>query len=1015
MGTHQIMEQLRKKHPTRTAGIASYPVENYNQCEFDFEKVIGDSSRFKAADANGYRGEFFFRAASVSEFGQQICKHLATLASHFVYGNLPDHMKTALNVGLLIALKKKKDPDPLPANYIPPVRPITIGGIMQSMLSQSIANTCKNKLRDHIEPLNLAATSNGIELLTLQLTEFLHYHKDKKRLIMACLDASNFFNSVELGGKKGALETIDEIPSLRDMIPACMALVEFGGKLYWRSASGKLLPCDFILEGGWRQGNALSTAGAVLSFHPLLIKANKLLKRNGQPGILRAFADNVYMIGTVENIFQGIDFLRKELKENLSISLNPAESVVYAPSSVTQQTANQAEHLARERNFSFNQEGCKVVGVFIGELESQKYYVRNRVQEAATKIKQIHDVVAPVHSQTYFHLSRLCAAPLLDFLLRTISPAIMKEFVSTFDDTISDLLLHSLRIPKSEVDEVLRIRMRLPACLHGLAHRRRDHTCYIAYIAGMMAASTRFLPYSGPTGTPHPGLCPELEEFYGAESMSPYLPQCMGGFLNPTKGTRSPSAEAALNAWKFLKNAHPNCETFQGSLTVVPFDSKLQKTFTSICDHIEFEKAKVLAKKAAYDPDNGIYTSCVFSHPDWVLGHRGSSISDIMIAGGPTRELFLSNFQWWYSIQRWFGVKLSSLRNLFDPDNPPHYSWMSRNSRTGARGLRSKPLLPHGAGLACSSMDSLSGPHTTLLNTILTMLNEVYPGTAFPEHPSLFSDILAELKRTDPKVYNKVTSQGKKYKKTHPNSNQVDNRTLIYRPDIYVYCNGENNGNGRLIEMKTMFWGKSNFFGTKHKRVSPEQSAIKKFKQGYNNWMRDQDANLFPLEYGKHGTLDTCGEESTPNRLIGPLERRFYNVDKNLFMVTEMGSINVPIIMFFKELAKKTSAEVAGNWNIQRGNTVRYTAESQISFQLRRRLAGNMARSFANHFARRTVYIGSRIPSQHHHRRVFVDRNEVHFDSAEHSVLDEEPLNSAEYAHRSKPFRNDSGLGGREV
>ena len=106
--------------------------------------------------------------------------------------------------------------------------------------------------------------------------------------------------------------------------------------------------------------------------------------------------------------------------------------------------------------------------------------------------------------------------------------------------------------------------------------------------------------------------------------------------------------------------------------------------------------------------------------------------------------------------------------------------------------------------------------------------------------------------------------------------------------------------------------------------------------------------------------------------------------------------------------------EVAGNWNIQRGNMVRYTAESQISFQLRRRLAGNMARSFANHFARRTVYIGSRNPiSQHHRRQVFVDRNELHFDIAEHSVLDEEPLNSAEYACRSRPFRNDKGVGRR--
>ena len=33
--------------------------------------------------------------------------------------------------------------------------------------------------------------------------------------------------------------------------------------------------------------------------------------------------------------------------------------------------------------------------------------------------------------------------------------------------------------------------------------------------------------------------------------------------------------------------------------------------------------------------------------------------------------------------------------------------------------------------------------------------------------------------------------------------------------------------------------------------------------------------------------------------------------------------------------------------------------------------------------------------------------------TAEHSVLDEEPLNSAEYAQRSEPFRSDRGLGER--
>ena len=1016
MGTHQIMEQLRKKHPTRKAGINSYPIDNYNPIPIDFEEIIGNSSRFKAADLNGNRAEFFFRAVSVSQFGQQICKNLDILANHFVYGHLPDHMKTVLNNGLLIALKKKKDPDPLPLDYVPPVRPITIGGMVQSMISQSIANTFKHKLRDHIEPLNLAATQNGIELLTLQMNEFLHYHKGKKTLVMGCLDASNFFNSVELGGEKGAFETIDGIPSMRDMIPACMALVENGGKLFSRSTDGKLKPCDFILESGWRQGNALSMAGAVLSFHPLLVKANDILKTNGQPGILRAFADNVYMIGTVENIFQAIDFLRKEMQENLSISLNPAESVVYAPLSVTQQVSSSAEQHARDRSFSFNRQGCKVVGIFIGEPESQKYYVRNRVHEAATKIKYIHDVVAHVHSQTYFHLSRLCAAPLVDFLLRAISPGITRDLVSTFDDTISDLLLHSLRIPKNEVDAVLSIRLRLPARHHGLAHRRRDLTCYVAFIAGMMAATTRLLPHSGPTGTPQPGLCPELEEFYGQDSLSPHLPQCMKGFLNPLTGTRSPAADAALEAWKSLKDLYPDSKIFNEPLTSVPYDPKFQKSITSICDLIEFKRAKELAKSAVYDPDNGLFTSCIFTHPDWVLGVQGGSISDIMIAGGPTRELFLSNFQWWHSIQRWFGVKLSSLRNLFDADNPPHYSWFPRNPRTSDRTLRSRLLRPHGAGLSCASMDSKSGPHDTLLNTILAMLDEVYPGTAYPEFDSLFSDILSGLKRTNLNKYNKVTSQGKKYKKwLHDGSNMLDNRTLIYRPDIFQYLNGDNYGYGRLFEMKTMWFSKSVFFGHKNKRVAPHPRAIQKFKQGYNDWMCDQDARLFPHEYGNHGTLDTRGDVSTPDRPIGPLERRFYNVQKSIFLVTEMGAINVPVLMFFKELAKKTSAEVAGNWNIQRGNTVRYTAESQISFQLRRRLAGNMTRSFANHFARRTVYIGSRNPSQHHRRQVFVDRNELHFDSAEHSVLDEEPLNSAEYAQRRKPFRSDRGLGERRV
>ena len=49
-----------------------------------------------------------------------------------------------------------------------------------------------------------------------------------------------------------------------------------------------------------------------------------------------------------------------------------------------------------------------------------------------------------------------------------------------------------------------------------------------------------------------------------------------------------------------------------------------------------------------------------------------------------------------------------------------------------------------------------------------------------------------------------------------------------------------------MVSYMAMVDFSSNFFGTKHKQVPPHPRAIKKFKQGYNDWMCDQDAKLFP-------------------------------------------------------------------------------------------------------------------------------------------------------------------------
>jgi hypothetical protein len=125
---------------------------------------------------------------------------------------------------------------------------------------------------------------------------------------------------------------------------------------------------------------------------------------------------------------------------------------------------------------------------------------------------------------------------------------------------------------------------------------------------------------------------------------------------------------------------------------------------------LEFEKAQSIAKskKTPHDAFKGQHTPSLFGEPDDVFGRRGASVMDIHVAGGPTRELFMSNFQWIFSIHRWLGVSQHVLRPLFGVDEDgeelePVFSWLPKNARTLNKTVRVKPLSRHGAYLSCSS------------------------------------------------------------------------------------------------------------------------------------------------------------------------------------------------------------------------------------------------------------------------------------------------------------------------
>ena len=557
------------------------------------------------------------------------------------------------------------------------------------------------------------------------------------------------------------------------------------------------------------------------------------------------------------------------------------------------------------------------------------------------------------------------------------------------------------------MDEVLKIRLRLPARLHGLAHRSRADTCHQAYISGVMSSIARFLSYTGPTGVRVPGLCPELEPFYGEDSTGPNSPQPIQGFLAPSNSTPSPLALGAKAAWCHLREQHPQCEFFNQPLTTVKFDPSLQRTISAHCDALEFEKAQSIAKskKTPHDAFKGQHTPSLFGEPDDVFGRRGASVMDIHVAGGPTRELFMSNFQWIFSIHRWLGVSQHVLRPLFGVDEEgdelkPVFSWLPKNVRTRNKSVRIKPLSRHGAYLSCSSANLKTGPHDTLLNTILALVNEVRPCSAQSEFEAMFAAILAPLKRHKEAVKRQAHKHNTSRTKASK-TNGGNNKTQIWRPDIVIFTGFDGEYRQRAIEIKTQFWSATNYFGTRSKNENPMKRALRIHKQTYCERMRDQDKLLFPLEVdGRHGTSDRCGTTKTPGRKIGPLEKKFLSTEKSMFMVTEMGAMNEALMMFIKELALVVGDQISGTWNLSRSNTVRYQAESQVAFMMRRRIAGNMARAFANHFEQSLRLIGLRNPNKNkpNYFVPVVDRNSIHGSSNMSDIIDEEPLNSPDFA-----------------
>ena len=185
--------------------------------------------------------------------------------------------------------------------------------------------------------------------------------------------------------------------------------------------------------------------------------------------------------------------------------------------------------------------------------------MRVKIAKGEIKIQKIFDKVNPHHHQTMFHIMRLCALPLIDFIMRLTPPSIIEGLSESFDLKIQTLLIECLDVDPSEANDIIKQRFQLRAANHGFGMRNRERVKYDAFLGGLMAAIPRFVDRPGEHGVTIPGFFPELEGvYYDAENPIDYEQHPLRGFLSPVTGGPSPLAVEMQRVWTYLQDEHPD-------------------------------------------------------------------------------------------------------------------------------------------------------------------------------------------------------------------------------------------------------------------------------------------------------------------------------------------------------------------------------------------------------------------------------------------------------------------------
>jgi hypothetical protein len=626
----EVIQQMIDKHPQQFNNLPS--IDKDIDCNIiDMDNIITFIKRpdlYKGVGPRSLRPDYLGKLANgrfSNPASLKSIENLKKLGKYYLSGLIPDYYRSTMNAGLLTPLKKNsKNNDSRPTNA---------EDFDCRVFCQTLAKNVTETVKGITTPQQLAVgVSGGVQVYTggtyIKIEEAIRNNNNELGVLSIDIwNAHNAFNRKELDDLiTEMIQEYQDTASIRNDLlilnTALRSTLGVKSNIYMRSNTigGFQKICESC-QGG-RQGNPLTN----LAFPLLIDKALKDIEDKFPSVEVKAYQDNITLIGPIKNIFKikeapaddSVDMFNKEnaldrLINNLSklgAEVNPLKSQLFTlagDDTIQKYVPSDCKIpflIDEDGNKHFGFENC---GAPIGSEEFRKIWLEEKANEICNTIETVTTTLDKHDAHAAFNALHLSLQSRSDFILQLLPEIETKSLQEKVEESLLQAYAlvagSNFKDDSLEESEFSLLRLGLRTSLGGGGYRRmKEKFLFANNLNNILPQMVDKKDINGNTVTK--GLWNSLKSILGEES---FIDQNNSIRWRAFYNSDLPMAKALRDEWRQIQKLANNLKTLTEtpasvnditSAEVEAFGHGVTKLSHTIRNYLQNLQAKNLTKVA---------------------------------------------------------------------------------------------------------------------------------------------------------------------------------------------------------------------------------------------------------------------------------------------------------------------------------------------------------------------------------------------------------------------------------